>query len=191
MARVTPIRTAGQYPANADDATRAGLDELFAGMFPGNPAGEIDRNHSGMAVAANSPKLASMMGQMSRFVVIELGWSQRKALSELAIRTVNSHYGSAFSDAARLGAAKAAGLSDAQIATVPDWRSDLFDMEQSLVIEYTGAVLRGAVDDALFARMVAAFGDRETVECTAAIGWWAMWAMLIEATDAGSDSAGA
>ena len=189
MARVTPIRTAGQYPEGADEATRAGLDELFAGMFPGNPAGEIDRNHSGMAVAANSPKLASMMGQMSRFVVLELAWSQRKALSELAIRTVNSHYGSAFSNAARLGAAKAAGLSDAQIAAVPDWRSDLFDMKQSLVIKYASAVVRSAVDDALFARMVAAFGEKETVECTSAIGWWAMWAMLIEATGAGSETA--
>jgi alkylhydroperoxidase family enzyme len=182
---VTAIRRAGQYPAGADAETRAGLDELFAGLFPGNPDGAIDRNHSGMAVAANSPKLAALMGQMSRFVVVELGWSQRKALAELAIRTVNHRYGSSFSNAARLGAAKAAGLSDAQIAAVPDWRSDLFDAEQSLVIEYAEAVLAGAVADPLFARMVAAFGDKDTVECAAAIGWWAMWAMVIEATDAG------
>ena len=186
MARVNPIRRAGQYPDGADAQTRAGLDDLFAGMFPGNPEGEIDRNHSGMAVAANSPKLAGLMAQMSRFVVIELDWSQRKALSELAIRTVNHHYGSRFSNDARLGAAKAAGLSDAQIAEVPDWRSDLFDAEQSLVIEYAEAVMDGAVGDALFARMVAAFGEKDTVECTAAIGWWAMWAMLIVATDAGA-----
>jgi alkylhydroperoxidase family enzyme len=185
MARVTEIRKAGQYPSGADSETRAGLDELFAGMFPGNPDGEIDRNHSGMAVAAQSPKLAQMMGQMSRFVVIELGWSQRKALSELAIRTVNHHYGSTFSNEARLGAAKAAGLSDAQIAAVPNWRSELFDADQQLAIEYTDAVLRAAVEDALFVRMVAAFGEKQTVECTAAICWWAMWAMLIEATDAG------
>jgi alkylhydroperoxidase family enzyme len=185
MARATEIRRAGQYPASADAETRAGLDELFAGMFPGNPDGAIDHNHSGMAVAANSPKLAAMMGQMSRFVVLELGWSQRKALSELAIRTVNHHYGSTFSNDARLGAAKAAGLSGAQLAAVPDWRSDLFDAEQKLTIEYAGAVLRGAVDDALFARMVATFGEKDTVECTAAIGWWALWASLIEATGAG------
>lgn len=186
MARVTPIRKAGQYPAGADAATRAGLDDLFAGMFGGNPAGEIDRNHSGMAVAANSPKLAQLMGQMSRFVVLELGWSQRKALSELAVRTVNHRYGSTFSNDARLAAATAAGLSEAQIAAVPDWRSDVFAADESLVIEYTQAVLDGAVTDALFARMAATFGEKDTVECTAAIGWWAMWAMLIEATDAGS-----
>lgn len=185
MARVTPIRRAGQYPQGADADTRAGIDALFAGMFPGNPHGEIDRNHSGMAVAANSPRLAQMMGQMSRFVVLELGWSQRKALAELAIRTVNHCYRSRFCDEARLSAAKAAGLSDAQIAAVPDWRSDLFNAEQKLVIEYTEAVLTGAVDDALFARMVAAFGEKDAVECTVAIGWWSMWAMLIEATDAG------
>lgn len=186
MARVTAIRRAGQYPAGADSETRAGLDELFAAMFAGNPEGAIDRNHSGMAVAAQSPKLAGLMGQMSRFVVLELGWSQRKALSELAIRTVNHHYGSTFSNDARLGAAKAAGLTDAQIAAVPDWRSDLFDEEQKLVIEYTQAVLRVSVCDMLFARFVASFGEKDAVECTAAIGWWAMWAMLIEATDAGN-----
>lgn len=186
MARVKPIRRAGDYPTGSDADTRAGLDELFAAMFPDNPAGEIDRNHSGMAVAAHSPKLALLMSQMSRFIVLELGWSGRKALSELAIRTVNHRYGSTFSNEARLGAAKAAGLSDEQIAAVPDWRSDLFDAEQRLVIEYTDAVLRGAVDDALFMRMTAAFGEKDTVEATTAIGWWALWAMLIEATDAGA-----
>lgn len=185
MPRVTAIRKAGQYPVSADAATRAGLDELFAALFGGNPDGEIDHDHSGMAVAANSPKLAGLMGQMSRFVVLELGWSQRKALSELAIRAVNHHYGSSFSNGARLTAAHAAGLSDAQIAAVPDWRSDLFDTEQKLVLEYTQAVLRGAVDDALFARMVAVFGEKDAVEASAAIGWWSMWAMLIEATAAG------
>lgn len=185
MSRVTPIRKAGQYPAGTDAETRAGLDNLFDGMFPGNPDGEIDRNHSGMAVAANSPQLAALMGQMSRFVVLELGWSQRKALAELAIRTVNHCYRSSFSNDARLGAARAAGLTEAQIAAVPDWRSDAFDAEQKLVIEYTEAVLAGGVDDDLFGRMVAAFGEKDTVECTAAIGWWSMWAMLIEATNAG------
>lgn len=186
MARVKPVRKAADYPGNPDAATRADLAHLFGSLFPGNPAGEIDHGHSGLAVAAQNPKLALHLAAMSRFIALELPWCQRHDLRELAIQALNRHYGSSFSNAARLSQAHAAGLSDAQLAAVADWRgSPLFGEEQRLVLEYTEAVIAGTVKDALFARLVSRFGEKEAVECTAAIGWWSFWAMLIEATAAG------
>ncbi len=186
MPRVKAIRRPGDYPGDPDEATRKDLAELFAHLFPGNPDGEIDAAHSGLAVAAQNPKLALQLAQMSRFIALDLPWCQSHDLRELAIQTVNLHYTSAFSSEARLPHAKAAGLSAEQLAAIPLWRTaSLFSEEQQLVIEYANAVVTGDVPGALFARVARQFGEKGAVECTAAIGWWSFWAMLIEATGAG------
>lgn len=172
MARVALIREPGEAPA-------PDLADLFTVLFPGNPAPEFNDDHSLMAVLAHSPKLALPAARLSAAVILSSAWGQRAGLRELAFQTLGHHFGDNFSTAARRRDAEAAGLTADQLAAIPDWRnSALFDDEQQLVMEYTQAVVTGRVPAELFARIVARYGEREAIECTAAIGLWSFWAMV-------------
>lgn len=182
MARIALVRNPADHPS-ADAATQADVAELFATLFPGNPAPEFDQAHTAMAVLAQSPKIAQVAAKMSGTIILDTAWGQRAALRELAFQTLGLHFGDSFSTAARRPAAEAAGLTAAQLAAIPEWRgSDLFDEEQRLVIEYTQAVVTGRVPEDLFARVVARYGEQEAIECTAAIGFWSFWAMVVGAS---------
>jgi alkylhydroperoxidase family enzyme len=166
------IREPGDTPA----PDRA---DLFAALFPGNPAPAFNDAHSLMAVLAQSPKLALPAARLSAAVILDSAWGQRAGLRELAFQTLGHHFGDSFSTTARRPNAESAGLTADQLAAIPDWRnSALFDDEQKLVIEYTQAVVTGQVTGKLFARVVARYGEREAIECTAAIGFWSFWAMI-------------
>ena len=183
MSRVTAVYKPSDYPGTPDAQTRAELAELFAHMFPGVEEPEIARDHAGVAVAALNPKLALHLSKLSGFAALQLGWSQRADLREIAIQAVNLHFKSSFSAQSRIKAWQAVGLSLEQLAALPYWRtSELFDDEQRLVIEYALAVASGDVPEPLFARVVALYGEKGAVECTAVIGIWSMWAMLLNAT---------
>lgn len=188
MARVTPVYKPSDYPGTPDEQTRADLAELFEHMFPGVENPEIDRPHSGLAIAALNPKLALHLSKLSSFAALQLGWSKRADLREIAIQTVNLHYKSDFSARSRHRAWEAVGLRMEQLAALPYWRSTgLFDDEQKLVVEYALAVIAGDVPAPLFARMTGLFGEKGTVECTAVIGVWSLWAMLLGATQPSLD----
>lgn len=177
MARVDLIHEPGDAPA-------PDLADLFAALFPGNPAPAFNDAHSLMAVLAQSPKLALPAARLSAAVILDSAWGQRAGLRELAFQTLGQHFGDTFSTTARRPAAAAAGLTADQLAAIPDWQdSRLFDDEQRLVVEYTQAVVTAHVPGELFARVVARFGEREAIECTAAIAFWSFWAMLARAVD--------
>jgi alkylhydroperoxidase family enzyme len=183
MARVTAVYRPGDYPGTPDAETQQALAELFAHLRPGSPDPEIDRDHAGIAIAAQNPRLALAMARMSGFMVLELGWCQRRDLLELAIQTVHLHYRCDFSFQARLPNMERLGLDPHLLAALPYWRtSPMFDDEQRLVIEYTLATVSGEVPEELFARVVAAHGEKGAVEFTTVVGWFALWAMLINAT---------
>jgi alkylhydroperoxidase family enzyme len=183
MSRVTAVYKPSDYPGTPDEQTRGDLAELFEHMFPGVEDPEIDRPHSGMAIAALNPRLALHLTKISGFAALQLGWSKRADLREIAIQTVNLHFKSDFSARSRHRAWEAVGLRLEQLAALPFWKTtDLFDEEQRLVIEYALAVVSGEVPEELFARVVARYGETGAVECTTVIGLWSMWAMLINAT---------
>lgn len=183
MSRVTAVYKPSDYPGTPDEGTQADLAELFGYMFPGVESPEIDRPHAGVAIAALNPRLALHLSKISGFAALELGWSKRADLREIAIQTVNLHFKSAFSAQSRFRAWEAVGLRMEQLAALPCWEtSGLFDAEQKLVIAYALAVVCGEVPEALFTRVVSAFGEKGAVECTAVIGIWSMWAMLLNAT---------
>lgn len=182
MSRVTPVYKPSDYPGTPDEQTQADLAELFGHMFPGVENPEIDRPHAGVAIAALNPKLALQLSKLSGFAALQLGWSQRADLREVAIQTVNLHFKSGFSAQSRFRAWEAVGLGKDQLAALPYWKTtNLFDEEQRLVIEYALAVVGGDVPEALFARVAARFGEKGAVECTVVIGIWSMWAMLLNA----------
>ncbi|MDG2005526.1 MAG: hypothetical protein P8J20_19555, partial [Novosphingobium sp.] len=89
MARVKPVFKPSDCPDDADEATREGIAEFFEQLFPGNTAPEIDASHTGLALAAHSPKFASGLSRLTRSVVLEMGWTDRRDLTELAVQAVN------------------------------------------------------------------------------------------------------
>lgn len=188
MTRVTTINRPQDYPGLADTATATDLAALFETLFPGNPAPEINKHHAGIAIAAHSPKLALQLARLGGLMALDLGWSQRSDLRELAIQAVNLHYKSDYSFRARLPNAAAAGVTDAQLAALPQAElSPLFDEDQKLTVAYAQAVASGAVPADLFDRVKARWGERGAVECTAVIAFWAFWAMFLNATGAELD----
>jgi alkylhydroperoxidase family enzyme len=183
MTRVTAIYKPSDYPGTPDEATRQDLTDLFGHLFPQNPNPEIDKSHSGVAIAAQNPRLALQLAKLSSFIAVELPWCQRRDLREVAIQTLNLHFKSEYSFLARMKAAQTAGVSVEAQKALPDWKnSQLFDADQRLVIEYTNAVVTGEVPAELFARVVDKFGEKGAVECTTLISFWSFWAMFLNAT---------
>ena len=183
MARVTAVYRPGDHPDFRDGATAKELSDLFGYLFPNATAPQIDGAHDGIAIAAQNPTLALNLSKLSRFMALELTWSQRHDLRELAIQALNLHFNCDYSFNSRIRSAEAAGVSIDLQRALPNWRqSKLFNAEQKLVVEYTLAVVNGKVPDELFARVAAAFGEKGAVEFTAVVGFWAFWAMFLNAT---------
>ena len=179
MARVKCVYKPGDYPGALDEATRKDLDALFEHLCPGEPKVEP---HSGYALLAQSPRLALHIAHLGDYIVREMPWTQRRDLRELAIQALNLHFKCDFSFQAHLNYAQVAGISLEQQAAIPYWRtSNLFNDEQRLVIEYSFAVASGDVPAELFSRVVERYGERGTIEFTAAIAWWSFWDMILNA----------
>ena len=177
MARVSEIFRPADHPGHPDPA---GLAELWRHLFP--PAGEGEP-HAGYAILAHSPQTALQVAKMTDFVIGELPWAQRRDLRELAVQALNWHFKCDFSWEAHRELAQLAGIGLEQQDAIPDWRtSALFDDEQRLVIEYTLACVSGQVPEELFARGVERYGEAGAVEFTVTVGWWSLWAMLLNAT---------
>lgn len=187
MPRVTAVFRPGDYPGTPDDMTRMQVSDLFERLFPGVADPRIDDGHAGIAIAALNPLLAGRLGELSAFLAVDLPWSQRRDLRELAIQTVNLKLGCTYAFKARVKAAEAAGIGRDALDALADWRaSDRFDDEQRLVIDYAENVVANSVSDSLFARVSGAFGEKGAVECTAVIAFWSFWAMFLNATGAGA-----
>jgi alkylhydroperoxidase family enzyme len=184
MSRMTPVYKPGDHPDAADPVVAQRLADLFEHMMPGVKDPEIDRAHGGFAVVARDPRLAMHLIRLSDHIVKDMPWtSQRRDLRELAIQTLNFHFLCEYSYRAHVPTAEKYGISAEQLSAIPYWQTTpLFTDVQRLVVEYTLATVKGEVSDALFSRVVKAFGETETVEFTTAVAWWSFWAMIINAT---------
>jgi alkylhydroperoxidase family enzyme len=183
MARVTAVHKPSQYPGTPSADTRKDLAELFQHLFPSSSDPEIDQRHTGLAIAAQNPKLALSLAKFTGFIAGELPWCRRKDLRELAIQAVNAHLKSDYSFNSRVPNAVASGIGTDLQAALHEWRtSTLFTEEQRLIVEYANAVVAGEVSDELFSRVVDAYGEKEAIECTALVAFWSFWAMFLKAT---------
>jgi alkylhydroperoxidase family enzyme len=93
-------------------------------------------------------------------------------LREMAILRTGQILNSAYELDQHIPLAKACGMTDAQIAALPDWRtSSLFDEKQRALLGYTDAVALhgGEVDDATYAAFAKYFSPQEIVELTITI----------------------
>jgi hypothetical protein len=182
MARVKGVFKPSDYPGTPDEATKKDLDAFFEHMFPGVPDPKPEP-HFGYAIFAQNPRLALKVGELADYIVREMPWTQRRDLREVAVQTLNLHFKCDFSFQAHLVLAQRAGFTLEQQAAIPYWRTtNLFNQEQRLIIEYTLGVVTGDVSDELFSRVVEKYGEKGAIEFTTAIGWWSLWAMILNAT---------
>lgn len=93
-------------------------------------------------------------------------------LREMAILRTGQILHSAYELDQHIPLAKACGMTDAQIAALPDWRTSfLFDDKQRALLAYTDAVAQhgGNVDDATYKAFARQFSPQEIVELTITI----------------------
>lgn len=182
--RIKGIFRPGDHPSAASGQPDEEISNFFADLFPGAAEPEIDRGHTGLAVLAHNPALARHFADMSRFMALDLGFSKRADLRELALHALNLRLGCSFGFESRLGAAQASGIGAELLAALPHWRTtSLFDEEQRLVVEFANAVVANEMTDDLMARAIGRFGERSAVELTALVGFWSAWAMILNAAN--------
>jgi alkylhydroperoxidase family enzyme len=90
-------------------------------------------------------------------------------LREMAILRTGQILDSKYELAQHIPLARACGITDAQVAALPNWRaSDLFDEKQKALLAYTEAVAvhGGEVDDATYDAFARQFSAQEIVEIT-------------------------
>lgn len=180
MARVKYVFRPSDYPGVPDAETQQQLADLFEHFFPGGGEGEP---HAGYAILAHNPRLALSIAKLADCILGELSWTERRDLRELSVQALNYHYKCDFSFQAHFTYAQLSGITLEQQAAIPYWRtSSLFNDEQRLVIEYTLACISGDVPEDLFAKVKSQYGEKGAVEFTVTIGWWSLWAMLLNAT---------
>jgi alkylhydroperoxidase family enzyme len=185
MARIATINRPEDYPGKPDVTVKEGLAALFAQLFPDQPARAIDPSHAGIALAAHNPHLAMKLADLSKFIALDMPWCGHADLRELAIAVVNRHFHCDYAYQARIPHILAAEIGQEQLDLLAN-HGDLagFNEDQQLVIGFARASVAGRVDDALFAELVARFGEKQAMECSIAVAWWSFWAQFLQATGA-------
>lgn len=183
--RIKGIFKPSDHSSTATGRPDEAISAFFADMFPGVADPEIDRGHTGMAVLAHTPELARRFGEMSRFMMLEMEFSKRADLRELALQAVNLHHRCSLGSESRVSAALDAGLTPQVLAALPYWLTTaVLDEEQRLVVEYATSAAAGNVTDDCMARVIAHFGEKSAVEFTAMVGFWSAWAVILNAANA-------
>ncbi len=182
MSRIDLVKRPTDVPDDLSEEEAVAAKALFEFACPGEDDPVFKQTKLGFAIVAHNPELALQLGKMSKFFVMELKWAQRRDLRELAVQSLNYALNCEYSFRCHYDVAIAEGITAEQQAAIPYWASSsLFDEEQRLVIEYALATVDGDIPDELLERVKAQFGERGTVEFTAAVAWWAFWAMIINA----------
>ncbi len=117
----------------------------------------------------HSPPLAEGWTKLFTFIRYETLIPPR--LRELIIARIGVRNGARYEVVAHRPHALAAGLTEAQLAAIADWRdSSLFDATERAVLTYTDAITDDIkVKDDIFAGVRALFDDRQMVELTGTI----------------------
>lgn len=120
--------------------------------------------------AGHAPKFARAASAMAFTIRFDAKTPRR--LLELTIMRTAQIVGSNYEINPHLPLIKMCGYSDAQIATLPTWRtSTLFDARERAVLGYVEQVAHGGdVDDATFAALQQHFTPQQIVELTYTVG---------------------
>ncbi|MFJ7213103.1 carboxymuconolactone decarboxylase family protein [Amycolatopsis sp. NPDC098790] len=171
-------RLPGLTPADLTDDQRELYDAIASGLRAGGPfpltdaAGALTGPFNAMLFAPPAGQALQRLGAAVRY---ETALGDR--VRELAILAVADHWDCAFERYAHEPAARAAGVTDAQLAahSLPD---DLPDVEAA-ALRFVHALLEGDVDDATYDEVVPTIGNRVAVELTTLVGYYATLALQL------------
>lgn len=128
---------------------------------------------------ANSPALLAAYSGLATALRYQAG--TERALRELAILRTAHLIGSRYEWAHHVPMARAAGLPEAKIAAVGDWRGhDGYDRRERALLRAADEVHRCALSDAAFAALQECFGDTEAVELVMLLGFYQAVARMID-----------
>jgi AhpD family alkylhydroperoxidase len=164
--------------------SRIGFPDLGAEHLRGL-VDDIARSRGGVPdlykVLLHAPPVAE--GWLAYLSAIRQQASLPADLRELVIMQIAALNGAPYEAAQHRELALAAGLTETQLAALPDWSSSAaFDARFRTVLAYTDAMtLRVRVPDALFAEAASLLPSRELVELTATIAAYNMVSRFLEA----------
>ena len=105
-----------------------------------------------------------------------------RALREMMILRTAQIAHSEYEWAHHLRMARKAGVSEAKIAALADWRaSEEFDAKERAALALTEAVMACNVSDAVHAEVMRHFNDAEFVELSLTAGFYAMVSRMLDA----------
>jgi len=129
---------------------------------------------------ANHPALAAAWTEFARAIRYES--RNPRALRELVILRGAQVMGSEYEWAQHLKMARKAGVREAQIAALADWRaSPEFDAREKAALLLAEAVTRADVSDAVFAEVSQHFGRQDYVELALTAAFYAMVGRMLDA----------
>lgn len=130
-------------------------------------------------VLANQPDALRAFMAMSRYVRNEAELAPR--LRELAVLATAYALDVDYEKHHHVPAARRAGVTEAQLATFPDWRaSDAFDASELAVLDYADQVARSRdCADATFARLRRHLSDSQIADLALTVGWYHLCAAII------------
>src|SRR5215475_3162187 len=169
MARLTPITSKNQVAAKDQPivdsivASRGALQGPFT-MF------------------LHSPELAGRLAHLGAYVRFEGSLDMRVRV--LAAMTVARDLEAVYVWGAQTGSARKQGVPESTITAIREQHSRGVPPEDAQIIDFTRRLLREhRVDDATFAAMRKRFGERQLLELTGSIGYYAMLAMTVNACE--------
>ncbi|MFJ9782967.1 carboxymuconolactone decarboxylase family protein [Amycolatopsis sp. NPDC101161] len=174
-------RLPGLTPADLSDDQRALREAITGGPRAGGPfpltdaAGVLTGPFNAMLFAPGVGQALQGLGAAVRY-----GTALGDRVRELAILAVAARWDCAFERYAHEPAARAAGVTDAQLAavaarTVPDGLTDV----EGAALRFVLALLDGDADDVTYAETVPTIGNRVAVELTTLVGYYATLALQL------------
>ena len=129
---------------------------------------------------ANHPKIIAAWTEFAN--TLRHGSRTPRALRELVILRGAQLSASEYEWAQHLKMARKAGVREAQIDALPDWRvSPEFDTKEKAALALAEAVTRGRVSDEVYQEARRHFDDQDYVELAVTAGFYAMVARTLDA----------
>jgi 4-carboxymuconolactone decarboxylase len=169
MARLTPITRKEQVPAKDQAAVDAIIKTRGALQGP-------------FTMFLHSPELAERVAHLGAYVRFEGSLDMRVRV--LAAMTVARELDALYVWGAQTGSARKQGVPETTITAIREKHSRGLPPEDAQIVDFTRELLRKhRVDDATATAMRKRFGDDQFIQLTAAIGYYSLLAMTVNACE--------
>ena len=169
MARLTPITSKDQVAAKDHAIVDAIVGSRGALQGP-------------FTMFLHSPEIAGRVAHLGAFVRFEGTLDMRVRV--LAAMTAAREFEAVYVWGAQTGQARKQNVLESTITAIREKHSRGVPPEDAQIIDFTRRLLREhRVDDATFAALRKRFGDRQLLELTGSIGYYAMLAMTVNACE--------